>query len=161
MVAALMVIDMATWQEKGLGKIAKLMGTAERRLEAARGGPKTQEVEREIIRRLEEEIKKLEQQAKDGAPSSCPSGGPPKDGDGPPGDPNASKPQEDSKGGNKKGPGHVDPKDFENKAAKWGDLPEKDRPTAIKEAARNLPPGTRRLIEEYYRKQAAESTGGK
>src|SRR5438552_2249895 len=49
MVAALMFFDMQTWQEKGLGRIGQLMGTVERRLDVARGGPQTQKVEQEIV----------------------------------------------------------------------------------------------------------------
>ncbi len=158
MVAALMFFDMATWQDKGLGKIGQLMGTVERRLEVARGGPITIKVEQEIIRRLEEEIKKLESQAGGGGGGAggCPAGGKP--GDGMPGDKNnPSNPQKDSYGGQNTGPGKVNPKDFENKAAWIAKLPEKDRAKAIQDSVRGLPPGSRKIVEDYFKKVASES----
>jgi len=63
-VALLMQLDMAAWKDKDLGDIARKMRVVEDRLELARGGPKTQEKQKEIIARLDEMIKKLENQAK-------------------------------------------------------------------------------------------------
>src|SRR5262249_47964865 len=62
-VAALMVYDMLGWQEKDLGSIARKMDNIERRLDMARGGPQTQEIQRKVVRRLDEMIKELENQA--------------------------------------------------------------------------------------------------
>src|ERR1043165_3170636 len=80
-VAALMLLDMHTWKNKDLGDIARKMENIERRLEIARGGPETQRQQREVLNRLDELIKKLEQQNKkkkgDGQGD-----GPPKPGDG-------------------------------------------------------------------------------
>jgi hypothetical protein len=63
-VATLMLIDMHTWKEKDLGDIARKMDNIERRLEIARGGPETRRQQREVLNRLDEIIKKLEQQNK-------------------------------------------------------------------------------------------------
>jgi hypothetical protein len=63
-VALLMQLDMVAWRDKDLQDIARKMKDVERRLDLARGGPKTQEKQREIIARLDEIIKKLENQAK-------------------------------------------------------------------------------------------------
>jgi hypothetical protein len=63
-VALLMQLDMAAWKDKDLGDIARKMKVVEDRLDLARGGPKTQEKQKEIIARLDEMIKKLENQAK-------------------------------------------------------------------------------------------------
>jgi hypothetical protein len=63
MVAALMVYDMLGWQDKDLGSIARKMDNIERRLELARGGPKTQKLQKEVVSRLDEMIKELENQA--------------------------------------------------------------------------------------------------
>ncbi len=63
-VGALMLLDMQTWKDKDLGTIARKMGNIERRLDLARGGPQTQKQQREVILRLDELIKELENKAK-------------------------------------------------------------------------------------------------
>jgi len=63
-VALLMQLDMVAWKTKDLDDIARKMKDVERRLDLARGGPVTQEKQKEIIARLDEIIKKLENQAK-------------------------------------------------------------------------------------------------
>lgn len=67
MVAALMHFDMMTWREKDLGEIARKMDNIERRLELARGGKKTQDLQKDVVARLDELIKKLENQNKGGS----------------------------------------------------------------------------------------------
>jgi hypothetical protein len=64
MVAALMVVDMANWQDKDLGSIARKMDNIERRLDLSRGGPKTQKLQKEVVARLDELIKEMEGQSK-------------------------------------------------------------------------------------------------
>jgi len=81
-VATLMLLDMHTWKDKDLGDIARKMENIERRLDIARGGPETQRQQREVLNRLDELIKKLENQNKNKK-----KGGDPKDPkDGKPGD---------------------------------------------------------------------------
>jgi hypothetical protein len=63
-VAALMLLDMQTWKDKDLGAVARKMENIERRLELARGGPQTQKIQKEVIQRLDELIKELENKAK-------------------------------------------------------------------------------------------------
>jgi hypothetical protein len=63
-VGALMLLDMQAWKEKDLGAVARKMGNVERRLELARGGPQTQKLQKEIVTRLDELIKELENKAK-------------------------------------------------------------------------------------------------
>jgi len=64
MVAALMHFDMLTWQEKDLGWIARKMDNIQRRLDLTRGGKKTQKMQKEVLVRLDEMIKELENQKK-------------------------------------------------------------------------------------------------
>jgi hypothetical protein len=64
MVSLLMAFDMQSWREKDLGWIARKMDNIERRLELARGGPQTQKIQKEVVARLDEFIKQLENQAK-------------------------------------------------------------------------------------------------
>jgi hypothetical protein len=68
MVATLMFFDMQGWKkdEKDLGNIAKLMDNSGRRLDLARGGKITQDIQKKIVFRLDELIKELENQAKSG-----------------------------------------------------------------------------------------------
>jgi hypothetical protein len=153
MVSVLMAFDMRAWKEKDLGAIARRMDNVERRLELARGGPRTQKIQKEVVARLDELIKQLENQAK-GQDSSnggaCPDGGQPGGSSG--GAPNS--PQRESKGGKNSGPGKVDPKHLENLARQWGKLPDKQRAEAMQELTRDMPPRYREVIESYFRKLA-------
>jgi hypothetical protein len=63
-VSALMHLDMLTWKEKDLGAVARKMRVVEDRLDLARGGPETQTRQKEILARLDELIKELENKAK-------------------------------------------------------------------------------------------------
>jgi hypothetical protein len=64
MVAALMYFDMQTWQEKDLGWIARKMENIQRRLDLKRGGKQTQKMQKEVLVRLDEMIKEIENQQK-------------------------------------------------------------------------------------------------
>jgi hypothetical protein len=64
MVAVLMAVDMQGWKQKDLGEIARKMDNIERRLELSRGGPHTQKIQKEVVARLDELIKQLENQQK-------------------------------------------------------------------------------------------------
>jgi hypothetical protein len=67
-VSALMLLDMQMWKEKkDLGAIARKMKVIEDRLAIARGGPQTQKLQKEVIDRLEELIKELENKKKGGS----------------------------------------------------------------------------------------------
>ena len=65
-VATLMFFDLQNWSkdEKDLSNITRLMDNSGRRLQLARGGPKTQEIQKKIVFRLDEKIKELEAQRK-------------------------------------------------------------------------------------------------
>ena len=66
-VGALMLLDMLTWQEKDLNWIARKMDNSGRRLDLARGGPVTQKIQKDIVNRLDELIKELENRRKGGS----------------------------------------------------------------------------------------------
>ena len=168
MVAALMHFDMMTWKDKDLGAIARKMDIVERRLELARGGPQTQKTQKEIVDRLDELIKQLENQQKQqqqqggggGNGGQCPEGGQPGNQQGQPGNNTRStNPQDDSRGGNGGGPGMVDPKEFQKLVQNWGKLPEKERADALRNLTRGAPPQYRELIENYFRKLAQAEPG--
>jgi hypothetical protein len=65
-VATLMFFDVQNWAKdpKDLSNIGKLMDNSGRRLDLARGGPKTQAIQKKIVFRLDEKIKELENLAK-------------------------------------------------------------------------------------------------
>jgi hypothetical protein len=68
-VATQMFFDIQNWakDDKDLGNIAKLMDNSGRRLDLARGGNTTQDIQKRIIFRLDEKIKELENQQKGGS----------------------------------------------------------------------------------------------
>ncbi len=154
-VAVLMAFDMQSWKEKDLSDIARKMDNIERRLELARGGPKTQKMQKDVVARLDEVIKQIENQQKGDSSNggSCPNGGQP-------GNPGAipSSPQRDSMGGKNGGPGNVDAKKLDGLAKQWGKLPEKERAQAMQELTRDMPPKYREIIESYFRKLAASES---
>jgi hypothetical protein len=157
MVATLMYLDMQGWkdEDKDLGNIARLMDNIERRLDLSRGGPKTQEIQKKVIFRLDELIKDIENQMKNGAQCQCPGGGKQQPG---PGTNRPSSPQQDSQIMTNSGPGVVDPKKLQNLAQNWGKLPEKERAKAMMELTKDLPPRYREVIENYF-KTLARSQG--
>src|SRR5438132_8346500 len=77
--ARLMLEDMLGWSpdQKDFGNIEKLMDNSGRRLDLARGGEKTQDIQKKIVFRLDELIKELEAQQKQSqcAGGNCPGGG--------------------------------------------------------------------------------------
>ncbi len=151
MVATLMFFDMQSWKDddKDLGQIAKLMDNIERRLDQSRGGPKTQELQKKVVFRLDELIKDVENQMKNnGQPVACPGGEPKGPG---PATNQPSMPQDDSKIMTNSGPGLVDPKKLQHLAQNWGKLPEKERAKAMMEITKDLPPRYREVIENYFK----------
>jgi hypothetical protein len=152
MVSALMVYDMLGWQEKDLGWVGRKMDNIERRLELARGGPTTQKMQKQVVARLDEMIKELENQQKGNGQcngGNCPNGGQP--GNNPNNTTTPSAPQQDSNGGTGTGPGNVDPKKLKEIADVWGKLPEKERAKAMTDMTRDMPPKYREVIENYFK----------
>jgi hypothetical protein len=154
LVGMLMAVDMQGWKDKDLGTVARLMDNVERRLDLARGGPQTQKTQKQIVARLDELIKELENQAKGSSQANA--GGCPNGGQQQPGQPNnqGPNPQLDSMGGANSGKGEVDKKKFEKLAKEWGKLPPKEQVQAMQELTKDLPPEYRELIESYFRKLA-------
>jgi hypothetical protein len=157
MISMLMNFDMQSWREKDLGWIARKMDNIERRLELSRGGPQTQKIQKEVVARLDELIKQIENQMKDNPNGGgCPNGG-----QQPGAQPgmNPTNPMKDSRIGGLSGPGNVDPKTLEKLAKGWGTLPEKERAKAMQDLTRDMPPKYRDVIESYFRKLAASESG--
>jgi hypothetical protein len=167
-VAALMLVDMTSWKDKDLGDIARKMENIERRLDIARGGPETHRQQREVLNRLDEIIKKLENQNKnknkkpgdgkpgDGPPSDgqgdeCPDGGSKPGQGGPPNGVNPpSSPATDSGNAGGSSTGAVDQAKFKKLVADWGRLPPTEQRRALQELVQGMPPRHREAIVNYF-----------
>lgn len=155
MVATLMFFEMQNWSPdpKHLSNIERLMDNSGRRLELARGGEKTQDIQRKIVFRLEELIKQLENQNKPGSGQAnggnCPPGGQP--GNQPGGTNQPSNPAPDSAIMGGGGPGKVDDKQLRQIAEQWGTLPPEKRAKIVEDITRDLPPKYKPMIDEYFK----------
>jgi hypothetical protein len=136
-IAALMLLDMQSWKEKDLGAVARKMSNIERRLELARGGPQTQKLQKEVISRLDELIKELENKQKECSGcngGSCPNGGEQQgQAQGSAGGPAQKNPMQDSRLATNGGKGDVTHRNARHIAERWGTLPPQDRAQAERE----------------------------
>jgi hypothetical protein len=160
MVAALMHFDMLAWRPETdpdtiarLGGVGRIMNNIERRLDLARGGPITQEMQKKVLMNLDKMIEE-EEQKQQGQGSGSGQGKGQQKGQQPNNNTRATSPQNDSYGGTGSGPGQVDPKKFKELTQVWGTLPEKSRAEALQELIRELPPKHKELIENYFKKLA-------
>lgn len=159
-VAALMLLDMQTWQDKDLGAIARKMENIERRLDLARGGPQTQKLQKEVIARLDELIKELENKAKKkpgaggGPPNGggCPDGGEPGNSPGSGNNPNSPMPDSTLPPGG--GTGRVDPAKMRKLVEEWGRMPPREQARALQELTQGMAARHREAIENYFRNLA-------
>jgi hypothetical protein len=158
-ISALMLLDIQTWKEKDLGAVARKMDNIERRLDLARGGPKTQKLQKEVVARLDELIKELENKAKNSSQpngGSCPNGG--QQPSGGPGGAQANQPMQDSNIAQNGGTGRVDQAKLRKLIDGWGKLQERDRAKAIQDLTRGMSARHREAIENYFRNLAEAST---
>jgi hypothetical protein len=146
--AALMQQDLAGLEDDSLDHIARRMADVQRRLELGRAGDPVQVVENGVIDSLDKLIKNLEDQAQQQQQQSQSSS---------PGSTPGSTPMQDSKLAELKAPGKVDPRDLGD-GADWGDMPAKDREQALQDVGREFPSHYREVIEEYFRRLAAEES---
>ena len=159
MVATLMFFEMQNWaaDPKDLSNIERLMDNSGRRLELARAGEKTQDIQKKIVFRLEELIKEMENKNKPGNGQcnggNCPGGGKPGQGNGPPGG-NTVNPTQNAAdsvimGGS--GPGKVDEKQLRQIAEKWGNLPPSERAKIQEEITRDAPAKYKEMVDNYFK----------
>ncbi|MGF1581184.1 MAG: hypothetical protein ACFCD0_17605 [Gemmataceae bacterium] len=166
-VSILMLLDMQAWQTQDLQAVGRLMKNSERRLRLARANGNTPRIQKKIIRRLDEMIKKLENQANQqkkgggggggggGIPNagSCPDGS----GSGGSGGGEGGSPMQDSNVGGGSGPGNVDEKKIKKLTEKWGSLPEREREQILNDLTQGLSQAHREAIENYFRNLARRS----
>jgi hypothetical protein len=150
-IAIEMFFEMQNWSAdpKDLSNIERLMDNSGRRLELARGGEKTQGIQKKIVFRLDELIKELENQCKGGQCNggNCPNGSKPGSGN----NPNPTTPADDSRIMGSSGPGNVDEKKLRQIAEEWGTLPPEKRAKIVDEISRETPAKYKPLIEEYFK----------
>ena len=160
-VAVLMLMDMQTWKEKDLAAVARKMGNIERRLELARGGPETQKLQKDVIRRLDELIKELERKNPPGDGPTVPNPKPgPTPPDPKPGDPKRGRrPLDEPQIGGPGGTGKVFRQRFDNLKARWGIMLPRQREEALQELTRGMPPRYREAIENYFRNLTNNKSG--
>jgi hypothetical protein len=174
-VAVLILLDMETWKSKDLGAVARLMDNSARMLDLDRPGPKTQKVQKEIIHRLDELIKELENKQKqddqdsdpkpgEGKPGegggACPGGKPGGSGSGEQpggqqpgnkGGKNPTAPLQNPAGANNGGEGKVDPVKLKKAVEQWGILPPAERQQLLQQLTEGLSPADQAIIEAYFR----------
>jgi hypothetical protein len=165
-VGALMLLDMQTWKEKDLAAIARKMDNIERRLDLSRGGPETQKIQREVIARLDELIKELENKAKKqqqggGDPNGggCPDGGQPGDGQKPGGSDKVTKPMPDSMLPSGTGTGRVDITKIRKMEEGWGKMTPRQRADAmqqLEDLTQGLDPAHQEAFRNYFRGLATD-----
>jgi tetratricopeptide (TPR) repeat protein len=143
-VAELLRKDMDGWKEKDLGDIARRMQEIEGRLQNHRGGPQTQERQKEVIAMLDQLIKDLEDQC-----NQCQCNG------GAAGGARVTTPMQDSRiVGGQAGKGEVDKKPLIKDEKVWGKMPEKEKVKALENVNRELPPRFKDAIEAYTKRMA-------
>ncbi len=149
MVATLMFFDLQNWSkdEKNLSNIGKLMDSSGRRLDLARGGQTTQDIQKRILFRLDEKIKQLENEA-NGNGDGPPADGPPGDGKGN----NPSKPKDKSDLPDAgAAEGRIDDKKLRQIAEMWGTLPDAERIKIAQKMVQDAPAKYKPYVEEYFK----------
>ena len=147
-VAELMKAELEALKPDSLEEIAGMMQDVERRLRMARGGQRVQEKEERITEKLDEMIKKLEEQQQQMQQASSGAGG---------NQNQSNTPLEDSVVKGSTAPGEVDEKN-RRRGGDWGDLPPREREAAKNEIEKAFPSNYSRLINEYFLKRTRESS---
>ena len=144
--ADLMRHDMEGLKDDSLDHISRRMEDVRRRLAQGRPGERVQGVEKGVIESLDKMIKKAEDQAQQQSKMAAGSAKSP-----------PSTPMQDSLPAELKGPGKVEQRDI-GRGTGWGNLNDKDREKAMQEIGREFPSHYREVIEEYFRRLAAEES---
>lgn len=145
-VAALMQDEMEKWEDQDLAYVARRMQEIEGRLDNGRGGPKTQEKQKEVVDLLDKMIEDLESQCQNAAAGAGSSSA------------KNTMPLPDSQIMQNAGPGNVDKKKLAKDAKNWGAMPEKEKVKALEALSRGYPPHYKEAIEGFTKKVAE---GGK
>lgn len=145
-VARLIEADLKDLEPETLDHIARRMEDIQRRLDLGRAGPKVRKIEDGVIESLDKLISELEQQQQKSASMS--SGGQGSQ---------SQSPLPDSRIAELKGRGEVTKRNIGSEAG-WGDLPPREREEVLQQIGREFPSHYRDVIEQYFRKLAAEGS---
>jgi hypothetical protein len=146
----MMTEDLKNWKNDDLGDIERDMRHSANRLGNAQGGKDTQEVQDEIVKKLNKLIKDKEDaaaaaaaaQAKKDKENGVGKAKPPSQGQGQP------APESIVMGG--AGSGKVDEKQLKQIAENWGTMPPAKRAMIVQEITRDLPPKFEPMIKNYF-----------
>ncbi|MCS7016148.1 MAG: hypothetical protein NZM42_08550 [Gemmatales bacterium] len=157
--ASLLKYDLQSWDgRKNLDYIARRMDEISGRLDNARGGPKTQDKQKEILDLLKKMIDEMEQQLQQqmagGGSGSGRSSGQPQSGPPTGSTTRSSGPASDSGIIGGAGEGKVDMKELVKRPDLWGKLPEKERVKVLEAIRREYPPHVAEAIEAYLQQIA-------
>lgn len=147
--ADLMRQDLSGLKDESLDHIARRMEDVRRRLAQGRSGSQVQKVEDGVIESLDKLIKDAEDQMQKSQQAAANSGSQ-----------QGGQPMQDSQIAELKAPGKVEPRDV-GRSSGWGNISEKDREKAMQEIGREFPSHYREVIEEYFRRLAAEESAEK
>jgi len=138
----LMREDLKRLEDETLDHISRRMDDIRRRLALGRGGPKVRKIEDGVVASLDKLIKEIEDQLQEqeGAAGSSRQ---------------SSSPAPESRPLGGKGPGEVVQRNVGSKSG-WGNLPPKEREEAMQQVGREFPAHYREVIEQYFRRLAAE-----
>lgn len=146
-IAELMSSEIENWKDSDVSDIGRDMKISADRLASSKGDKKTQDVQKQIIDKLDKLIKEKED-AKNGKNGE----GDGKESEGKGGGNDPSTPKSDSYAdGGKSGKGIIDEKKLKGYGEKWGQLPEQERAKIIQEITRDLPPKYKPMIEDYLK----------
>jgi hypothetical protein len=143
--ARLMEDDLKGLKDDSLDHIARQMDDIRRRLDLGRAGPTVRTEQKGVVASLDKMIKAMEDQEqqhkeKEGSGAVTP-----------------KKPAKDSRYMEGKGPGNVAGRDI-GSGEGWGNLPPKEREQAMQQIGRDFPSHYRDVIEQYFRRLAAEGS---
>jgi hypothetical protein len=141
-VARLLRADIEGVEHGSLDDIARRMDNVGRRIELGQAGRRTNDLAAEVVKSLDELIEEEEKRRREREPR--------------PGRGHASgKPADESRPLEGKGAGKVDHKSI-GSGRGWGNLPAKVRDAALQQIGKDFPAHYREIIEEYFRRLAAE-----
>lgn len=146
-VAQLMQQDLEALEDDTLDHIARRMDDIRRRLGLGRAGQRVRKIEDGVIESLDKLIKKLEEEQKKKQGS----------GGGSSNNIRSRSPAPDSQIIGGKGRGDVGKRRIGSSSG-WGDLPPKQREQALQQIGRQFPSHYRDVIEQYFRRLAAEGS---
>lgn len=133
------LLEQVTAEQEKIDDIAEDMKIVERKLRLGMGGPTTQKIQKDIIKKLDEEIESIEKQMESNQYQAS-------------GNKQSQIPIADSKIMEGSGEGKVENKKLIASGENWGSLPPKEKTKAVEEITRNLAPHIREAAEGYTKK---------